>query len=206
MPSIRFWRPPAWIALSLLVLYGGSVAAQMPEKVGGSPATAEGSGVSGISRAGINPATGPLLLGDRGPDFKLKTKLGEEIHLKELRDNLAVVLVFIQSSDASPDSYDNLAQELKKQEIQLFIICRQNQEHEDAIAATHTLYDRWGIVARSYGALDPVNRDIRPTTVVLDRRGYIRYFSAGTIPEAGVLGETVTTVIEYWEKKTASSS
>jgi len=194
----------AWIALILFVCLGTADYAVGQEKISSSSSTGTAGSTEGTS-TGLTKHPGRPLLGDRGPDFKLKTYgTDQEFQLKDLRGEVSVVLVFVHRREGYLESYDELGKQLGEQDIQMAFICRQGAT-DKKLEETNTpvLCDRWGDVAKSYGALDLVSRDIIPSIVILDRDGYVRFYIAGYMPKAGALGETVTAVLKPYEPEGA---
>ena len=128
----------------------------------------------------------------------------EEFHLRDLRGKSSVVLVFVHRREGNLESYDELGKQLAEQDIRMAFICRQGAT-DKKLEETNTpvLCDRRGDVAKSYGALDLVSRDISPSIVILDREGYIRFLIAGYMPKADTLGETVVVVLKPYEPEGA---
>ena len=200
-PSLR---PLAWIALILFICLGTTDYAVGQEKTNPPSSTGEAGSTTGTS-TGLTKHPGRPLLGDRGPDFKLKTYgTEEEFQLKDFRGEASVVLVFVHRREGYLKSYDELGKQLDEQDIQMAFICRQGAT-DKKLEETNTpvLCDRWGDVAKSYGALDLVSRDIVPSIVILNREGYVRFFIAGYMPTAEALGETVVAVLKPYEPEGA---
>jgi peroxiredoxin len=197
-------RPLAWIALILFVCLGATDYAVGQERTSSSSSSGEAGSTEGTS-TGLTKNFGRPLLGDRGPDFKLKTYGTEqEFQLKDFRGKASVVLVFVHRREGYLASYDTLGVKLGQQDIQMVFICRQGAT-DKKLEGTNTpvLCDRWGDAAKSYGALDLVSRDINPSIVILDREGYVRFYIAGYMPKAESLGETVVAVLKPYEPEGA---
>jgi peroxiredoxin len=204
MQRITSLRPLAWIALFLFVCLGATDYAVGQEKVPPSTGPSTAGSTEGTS-TGLTKSPGRPLLGDRGPDFKLKAYgTGDEFHLKELRGKASVVLVFVHRREGTLESYDALGKELEAQDVQMAFICRQGATDKKLEeTSTPVLCDRWGDVAKSYGALNLVSRDIVPSIVILDRDGFVRFYIAGYMPKAEALGETVVAVLKPYEPEGA---
>jgi peroxiredoxin len=199
-------RRLAWIALILFVWLGSADTTLGQEKIPSTPSGGTAGSTEGTS-TGLTKHPGRPLLGDRGPDFKLKTFSGEVIELKEFRGEESVVLVFTHRRDGSLASYDALGTELREKDIKLMFVCRQGAKDKKLDEGeTPVLYDRWGDVAKSYGSLNLVSRDIVPSIVILDQNGYIRFYIAGYMPKADALGETVVAVLKPYGQESAQLS
>jgi peroxiredoxin len=192
----------AWIALILFVWWGATDYALGQEKVPSTPSTGSPGSTEGSS-TGLTKHPGRPLLGDRGPDFKLKAYGTEdEFHLKDLRGEASVVLVFVHRRDGTLAGYDELAADLGENDVKMAFICREGATDKKLESSgLPVLCDRWGDVSKSYGALNLVSRDIIPSIVVLDREGFVRFYIAGYMPKAETLGETIVAVLKPYEEE-----
>ena len=191
----------------LAICTASHVHAQSPGK-GSLPKTPDNSSVSTTPAAGKQQRSrsARLLLGDRGPDFRLVSYAGKTIHLKDFRDKSGVVLVFVNTRKSSRENYEGLAQELKQDGIQLLFVVRHGRHDFDGDpTGVPVLRDRYGDVAKGYGAYDYVTGNTRTAVVILDRSGYVRFFMVGYLPEATALEKMVATTLEETEKETAGS-
>ena len=191
--STSWWRLLAIVAIGLVCQMAASTALSQER---GSVSSSSTTSSSSSQSATMIENSGRPFLGDRAPLFKLKTFTGDEFELKALRNHQNVILIFLDERQGALTTYDGLEDDLRDRNVQLVFICHRGKSLEKKLyEGAPMLRDRWGLVAKSYGARDYLTGNTHPVIVMLDEEGFIRFYAAGYLPSADDLEVTAATVL-----------
>ncbi len=188
-------------AAALLVLCAGSIGpAGAQSKSSNPPSQPESSPEGSAQSVSTGIASGFLLLGDKAPNFKLRDQANRELQFHAWRVESPAVLLFLdEASELRPD-YGGMVSRLDEQGVRTVAICRRAGTAPAGLSepevALPILRDRWGDVARQFGAVDRLNGDAVPAVVIVDRKGKVRYLAAGAMPEGALLEGLVYGVLQ----------